>query len=111
MGLASENPPALPQPSIKIGATGQMEGASMLSQTLPAHCVPPLPPPADTWYVLGILWAPLLFAAALALLMILRGWRAFAGVPLLAGIWCLLLAFWVQEHPRTFTENRAGKLR
>lgn len=77
----------------------------MLSPTLPAHCIPQSPPPTDTWYGLGILWALLLLAAASALLRLLRGWRwrSFAGVPLLAGIWCLLLAFWAQGHPRTFT--------
>lgn len=76
----------------------------MLSPTLSAHCMPQSPP-ADTWYVAGILWAVLLFAEVSALLRLLHGWRwrSLASVPLLAGIWCLLLAFWVQAHPRTFT--------
>jgi hypothetical protein len=76
----------------------------MLSPALPAQCVPPLPPPPETWGV-GIVWAVLLFGEVPALLVFLHGWlwRSLASVPLLAGIWCLLLAFWAQGHPRTFT--------
>jgi hypothetical protein len=80
----------------------------MLRLMLPALCIPQSPPPVENWTIAGIVWAALLFAEVPALFLLLRSvqpawrWRTLASVPLLAGIWCLLLDAWAQANPRTF---------
>jgi len=70
----------------------------------------PLSPlyPTDSWYMVGIVWAALLFGESLALLFLLRGvrpaWpqRLLAGVLALGGIWSVVLSIWVWVDPRTY---------
>jgi hypothetical protein len=76
--------------------------------TIPNLCIVPPSFPADTWYIVGIGCAVLLFAETPTLFLLLRGVQSLrlrlvlASVPLLVGIWSLFLAVWVWVDPRTF---------
>src|SRR5579871_283358 len=80
----------------------------MLSVTLPDLCIV-TPYPVDSWYIVGTVWAAVLFGESIVLLFLLRGvhpaWpqRLLAGVLALVGIWSVFLSIWVRVDPRTYT--------
>lgn len=67
---------------------------------LAAGCI--VLPGLESWLLVGLFCAILLFIEAAGLLIFLRGTsKAPAIPPLLTGIWCLALGGWTQAHTAT----------